>query len=109
MKKILLATVMWFTLLTVGMSASEIVSSKEEMMRSASINSSDVVSLDPKPKSEERSIVAVILVAILVLILVGLVATFITKYTVTIREKNSNIYEQKSKENKIDDNKSKTE
>lgn len=103
MKRIILAIVMWFTLLTVGMSASEIGSSKEEMMRGAPIEGSDVLTLDTNQNSEERSILAVIVVAILIITLVILVATFITKYTISIREKNDNIYEKKSTSKKIDD------
>lgn len=94
--------VMWLTLLTVGMSASEIESSEQGAVTESITINSEVVNLDPQLQKNDRNLLAVTLAAVLTMILIGLAGTFITKYIILIRKKNNVVYERKSKSKKLD-------
>lgn len=97
MKKFLYTLVVISMLLTVDIDASQTPISKQDMMRTASPDQSEVITMDESPVDENRSLLAVILASALIMIIVGLLSTFVTKYALSIKNKNNSIYQKKNK------------
>lgn len=113
MKKIL-AIILLCTLFMTNIYASETASqtpdmTKQEMARledkpSESAPTESVVNMAEPKEDSSRSLMAVILAVVLIMVIVGLVSTFITKYALSMRNNNSIIYETKSDEEQAADN-----
>lgn len=97
MKKMLFTLVIFCSLLTVNLNASEIGMSKQDMLRTAEPAESEIINMDEQQVSESRGLLAIVLATILILVIVGLLSTFVTKYALSIREKNNSIYQKDNK------------
>lgn len=97
MKKILLMLVLICTLFTTTIYASEVDMTKQEMMRDSTPPSSELVSIEEPIENDSKSLIAIILAVAIIMIVVGLLSTFVTRYALSIRNKNDTIYEQQQK------------
>ncbi len=95
MKKILLLSLLIFASFTNSLAASSVEMSKQEMMR-ADTPSTELVS--PPKTDSQRSTLAIVLAVALIMIIVGLLRTFITKYALSMSNKNDSIYEKTDKD-----------
>ncbi len=99
MKTRLLSMIFLFTIFSANLSASEINMSKQEMMRgtpTSSIQSEAILSegdnIDMSSNdipSEERSNLATMFATVIIVTIVGLLSTFITKFALSLRSNSS--------------------
>lgn len=82
MKKILIVIVLLFTILSINISASDIPSEE--------IGNSEIVALGQDKPEEKESTIAIIFATLIILMIVGLASTFISKFALSIRDKDDN-------------------
>lgn len=105
MKKIL-AIILFCTLFIINLSASDVQEqpemTKQEMMRGTEVVSEPVVDMEEPTSNPIRTIIAVILAVAIIMIVVGLLSTFITKYALSMRNQDEPIYKPENNQKNLE-------
>lgn len=98
MKKVLLLLVLISTIISPNLYAFETGQSKEDLARTVKPDptSTQVVDMEEPDKDPERDALAIIFATAIILIILGLLSTFVTRFALSLRsdddeEKNDNI------------------
>ncbi len=92
MKKLLLAVIVLASLLTTNLSASQVPTNKQDMLRTGEpAAESEQINLEESTGGDQHVIVVIFTTAIIITI-VGLASIFITRFALSLRGKEEDIY-----------------
>lgn len=88
---------MCISLLNVSIGASELDMTKQEMRRNEPTPSSEIVSMEEPQQSLVRRVLPIVFAVTIIMVLVVLLSTFVSRYALSVRDKNNSVYEKSPK------------